>query len=231
MEKILVFSGAGISAESGLKTFRDSGGLWENYQISEVASPAGWKKTPELLLDFYNQRREQAYKAKPNKAHRMLAKLQEKFAVTVVTQNVDNLHERAGSKNVIHLHGRLNQARSSIDASLVYDIGNKPILIGDKCEKNSQLRPNIVWFGEQVENLDLSARYMNEANKVLVIGTSLTVYPAASLLQYAKADIEKLIVNLDMEDVPDGFTLISSCATQAVPLIVDRWLDDAGKTS
>lgn len=163
--KIVVLSGAGISAESGIKTFRDSGGLWEGYDIIEVATPEGWHKNKELVLDFYNQRRKQALAAQPNAAHKILADLEKDFDVVIITQNVDNLHEKAGSKNVLHLHGELFKSRSTVDENLIYDVKGWEINIGDKCEIGSQLRPHIVWFGEMVPMMDeavkevLSCRY------------------------------------------------------------------------
>jgi NAD-dependent deacetylase len=184
MKKLVVLTGSGISSESGLKTFRDSGGLWENYDVMEVASYAGWTKDMELVLKFYNDRRAQLEKAKPNKAHTGLVELEEFFEVQIITQNVDNLHEKAGSKNVLHLHGILTQARSTGDPDLIYDIGYKPINKGDTCEKGFQLRPNIVWFGEAVPAIEEAAALVNQADIFAVIGTSMVVYPAAGLIDY-----------------------------------------------
>lgn len=223
-EKIVVFSGAGVSAESGLQTFRDSNGLWENFRVEDVASPEGWATNPDMVLDFYNKRRQQAAQAEPNKAHLAIAKLEEKFDVVTVTQNVDDLHERAGSTNVIHVHGQLNKARSTGDSSLVYDIGDKDILLGDVCEAGNQLRPHIVWFGEDIQNYQESRVELKEANKVLVVGTSLTVYPAASLLKKARHRAEKVIVALEIEKKPYGYDFIRGKATELVPHIVDTWL-------
>src|SRR5512133_148776 len=184
MKKLVVLTGSGISSESGLKTFRDSGGLWENYDVMEVASYAGWTKDMELVLKFYNDRRAQLEKAKPNKAHTGLVELEEFFEVQIITQNVDNLHEKAGSKNVLHLHGILTRARSTGDPDLVYDIGYKPIHLGDTCEKGTQLRPDIVWFGEAVPAIEEAAAITNQADIFVVIGTSMVVYPAAGLIDY-----------------------------------------------
>lgn len=181
-KKIVVLTGSGISAESGLKTFRDSGGLWEEYDVSLVASIDGWRKDPAFVLKFYNERRKQLENAKPNQAHIALAKLEEKYDVTIITQNIDNLHESAGSKNVLHLHGLMTQARSSVDVNLVYDIGYKEINIGDLCEKGSQLRPNVVWFGEAVPLISDASEICSTADIFIVIGTSLVVYPAAGLI-------------------------------------------------
>ncbi len=182
--KLVVLSGAGISAESGIKTFRDSGGLWEGHDVMEVASPQGWRKNPELVLDFYNQRRKQARECVPNGAHKSLVELEENFDVYIITQNVDNLHEKAGSSNILHLHGELFKAQSSLNPSLVYDLSTKDIQLGDTCEKGSQLRQNVVWFGEQVPAMDLAIEITRKADIFLVIGTSLQVYPAASLIDF-----------------------------------------------
>ena len=180
MKKIVVLTGAGISAESGLKTFRDSNGLWENHKIEDVATPQAWKADPELVLEFYNQRRLQASEALPNQAHFSLADLEEYFSVTIVTQNVDDLHERAGSSEVIHLHGELTKARSSKNPSLIYHINEKRIEIGDLCDDGYQLRPHIVWFGEEVPLITEVIPYFQSADIIIVIGTSLSVYPASA---------------------------------------------------
>jgi NAD-dependent deacetylase len=185
MQKLVVLTGAGMSAESGIRTFRDTNGLWEEYDVMEVASIQGWYKNPELILRFYNERRKQMFACEPNKGHMLLAGLEEKFDVRIVTQNIDNLHERAGSTHVLHLHGELTKARSSSDPSLVYEIGNKAIKIGEKCEKGSQLRPFIVWFGEEVPKLEEAVQLVESADILCIIGTSLNVYPAAGLLHYA----------------------------------------------
>lgn len=184
MKKLVVLSGAGISAESGLKTFRDAKGLWEGHDVTEVASPEGWQRNPELVLDFYNQRRKQALSAKPNLAHGLLAQMEESYDVQIITQNVDHLHEMAGSSKVLHLHGKLFEARSTKDENLVYPIKGWELKLGDTCELGSQLRPNIVWFGEAVPAMEEAIRLTQEANIFLVIGTSLQVYPAAGLLHY-----------------------------------------------
>ena len=184
MKKLVVLTGAGISAESGLKTFRDSGGLWEGYDVTEVATPEAWARNPELVQRFYNERRKQALTAQPNVAHTILAELEEHYDVTVITQNVDNLHEKAGSSQVLHLHGQLFQARSSVDEGLVYNMKDWELKMGELCEKGSQLRPNIVWFGEAVPMMEPAIEIAQEADLFLVVGTSLQVYPAASLIQY-----------------------------------------------
>lgn len=183
--RLVVLSGAGISAESGLKTFRDSNGLWEGHDVMEVASPQGWTNNPALVLDFYNQRRKQALTAKPNAAHSLLAKLENEFEVQIITQNVDHLHEEAGSTNVLHLHGKLFESRSTQNDSLIYQMESWELNLGDLCELGSQLRPNIVWFGEAVPAMEEAIEMTSTADLFLVIGTSLQVYPAAGLLEYA----------------------------------------------
>lgn len=195
MKKLVVFTGAGISAESGIKTFRDSDGLWEEYDINEVATPEAWDKNPELVLKFYNMRREQVLKAEPNQAHRIVASLQDKYHVHVITQNIDNLHERAGSKRVLHLHGEIMKARSSAHPELVYDITEKPILIGDVCKKGSQLRPHIVWFGEAVPHMEEAYDIAASADIFIVVGTSLNVYPAAGIVDFTPLRIPKYLVD------------------------------------
>ena len=183
-KKLAVLTGAGISAESGISTFRDSNGLWENHDIMQVASYVGWVKNQELVLNFYNDRRRQLQEVKPNEGHLELVRLESKFDVTIITQNVDDLHERAGSKHIIHLHGELTKARSTTHEHLVYD-WHGDINPGDMCEKGSQLRPHIVWFGEMVPMLDAAATVIEETDVVIIVGTSMQVYPAASLIGYA----------------------------------------------
>jgi NAD-dependent deacetylase len=195
MKKIVVLTGAGVSKESGIQTFRDSSeSLWNNYKIEDVATIDAWKKNRELVLDFYNQRRSQLKEVEPNEAHFSISRLQESFDVDIVTQNVDNLHERAGSNEVLHLHGELTKVRSSLDEKLVYD-WHDDCNIGDKCEKGSQLRPHIVWFGEDVPKLSEAADLVYDADIVIVVGTSFTVYPAASLMEYSKSDTQVYIVD------------------------------------
>ncbi|MFD2201236.1 SIR2 family NAD-dependent protein deacylase [Shivajiella indica] len=196
MKKLVVLTGAGISAESGISTFRDSGGLWEGHDIMEVASPEGWRKNRELVLDFYNKRRMQALTCSPNEAHLELARLEEHFDVTIVTQNVDNLHEKAGSSKIIHLHGELFKSQSTLDPSLVYEMEGWELKLGDKCQKGSQLRPFIVWFGEMVPMMEPAIEAAMEADIFAVIGTSMLVYPAAGLIQYANKSIPKYIVDV-----------------------------------
>lgn len=194
-KKLVVLSGAGISAESGIATFRDSGGLWEGHSVEDVATPEGWRKDPLLVLDFYNQRRKKAIEVKPNRGHEIIAELQKEFEVSVVTQNVDNLHERAGSKKVIHLHGSLFESRSTKDESLVYPIKGWELKWGDTCEKGSQLRPNIVWFGEAVPLMEIATDLAASADIFVVVGTSMVVYPAAGLINYVPKKVPKFIVD------------------------------------
>jgi len=194
-KKLVVFTGAGISAESGIKTFRDAGGLWENYKIEDVATPEAWKKNQELVNEFYNARRKQVIAASPNKAHYFIADLESKFNVNVVTQNVDDFHERAGSKNVLHLHGEIMKVRSEIDPDLIYSVKNWELKIGDLCEKGSQLRPHIVWFGELVPLMDQANYLAAQADFFIVIGTSLNVYPAAGILNFVSQEVPKWLID------------------------------------
>ncbi len=187
MKNIVVLTGAGISAESGIQTFRDANGLWEGHDVMEVASPEGFRKNQDLVLDFYNQRRQQLLSVSPNKAHFNLKKLENNFNVQIITQNVDDLHERAKSTNILHLHGELLKVRSTANASLVYD-WKKDLVTGDMCDENSQLRPHIVWFGEEVPLLNKAAEITMNADILVIIGTSMQVYPAASLIQYAASN-------------------------------------------
>ena len=183
--KIAVLTGAGVSAESGIKTFRDSDGLWEGHDVMEVASPEGFQRNPAAVLEFYNQRRRQLLTVQPNEAHKALAELEKTHEVTIITQNVDDLHERAGSTNVIHLHGELLKVRSTFDEDLIFD-WKKDLNPGDFCEHNHQLRPHIVWFGEMVPMIEVAAEVVEKADAIIIVGTSMQVYPAAGLVQYAK---------------------------------------------
>jgi NAD-dependent deacetylase len=201
MKKLVVLSGAGISAESGIPTFRDADGLWEGFDVMEVATPEGWRKNPTLVMEFYNQRRKKALDVQPNRGHEILAELEKYFDVVVVTQNVDNLHERAGSTKVIHLHGSLFESRSDIDENLVYTIKGWELKIGDLCEKGSQLRPNIVWFGEMVPLMEVAARHASQADIFLVVGTSMVVYPAAGLIDYVPFEALKFVVDPNLPDI------------------------------
>lgn len=193
--KIVVLTGAGISAESGISTFRDAGGLWDKYKIEEVATPEAWHTNPELVLKFYNERRRQLATVKPNPAHYALAELEKHFDVVIITQNVDNLHERAGSKNVLHLHGELTKARSTADSHLIYEIGYRDIMWGDTCEKGSQLRPHIVWFGEPVPLIKEAIEISKTADIFIVVGTSMVVYPAAGLIEFVPNKSPKYIID------------------------------------
>jgi NAD-dependent deacetylase len=228
MKHLVVLTGAGMSADSGLATFRDAGGLWEGYDINEVASIDGWNRNPEKVLEFYNLRRKQASEAEPNEGHKALVRLEESFNVTIITQNVDDLHERAGSKNVIHLHGELRKARSIKNGKLVYDIGSKPINLGDTADDGEQLRPDIVWFGEQVPMMDKAASVVEQADLFIVIGTSLVVYPAAGLVDYTKPGISKYIID---PATPELYPLqdwehIKSTAAEGTPGLADQILKD-----
>ena len=195
MKRIVVLSGAGISADSGLATFRDSGGLWEGYDINEVATIEAWYKNKEKVLDFYNLRRKQAAEADPNPAHLAIAELENQYDVTVITQNVDDLHERSGSNNVLHLHGMLREAKSEKNHDIVLDIGSKPINIGDKARDGAQLRPNVVWFGEAVPMYEKAIPIVAEADYFVVVGTSLAVYPAAALVDYVSESARRYVVD------------------------------------
>lgn len=195
MKKLVVLTGAGISAESGIRTFRDAGGLWEGYDVMEVASPEAWEKNPALVLDFYNQRRRNVLDAQPNDAHRLLASLESEYDVQIITQNIDDLHERAGSTNIIHLHGEIRKSRSSIDESLVFDMDGDVIELGEVCPLGSQLRPHIVWFGEPVPMIEKAALHVMEADMLLVVGTSMEVYPAAGLTQIAPNDCPVYLID------------------------------------
>ena len=184
MKKIVVLTGAGMSAESGLRTFREMGGLWEEYDVYEVASPEGWARDMDLVLRFYNERRKQLLETQPNQGHLAVAELEKDHEVIVVTQNVDDLHERAGSTRVLHLHGELRKSRSTADPHLVYEIDGWELNRGDLCEKGSQLRPHVVWFGEAVPAIEEAAVLVNKADILLIIGSSMNVYPAAGLINY-----------------------------------------------
>ena len=206
MKNLVVLTGAGISAESGISTFRDSGGLWEQYRIEDVASPEGWARDPKLVTDFYNQRRKQLLEVEPNYGHIALVELEKYFNVYVVTQNVDNLHERAGSKNIVHLHGELTKVRSERFDHLIYELtpDRYEVKIGDKCEKGFQLRPHIVWFGEAVPMLEEAVRLAQKADIFVVVGTSLNVYPAASLVHYVQPEVPVYVVDPNSVAINDS---------------------------
>ncbi|KAF0203917.1 MAG: Silent information regulator protein [Bacteroidetes bacterium] len=225
-KKIVVLTGAGVSAESGIKTFRDSDGLWEEYRIEDVATFDAWRKNQNLVLEFYNKRRTQLATVKPNPAHYALFALEEKYDVQIITQNVDDLHERSGSSKILHLHGELTKVRSTLDENLVYSIGYKEINAGDKCEKGSQLRPHIVWFGEAVPLIEVAAEIVMEADILMVVGTSLLVYPAAGLLHYASPKCKKYLIDpgsLPVAGVPN-LTIIKKTAGEGVPELVNKLL-------
>jgi NAD-dependent deacetylase len=228
MKKLVVLTGSGISSESGLKTFRDSGGLWENYDVMEVASFSGWTKNMELVLKFYNERRAQLNNAKPNEGHFGLVELEKYFDVQIITQNVDNLHEQAGSNNVLHLHGILTRARSTGDPGLVYDIGYNPIHLGDTCEKGFQLRPDIVWFGEAVPAIEEAAAITSLADIFVVIGTSMVVYPAAGLIDFAPKSTPVFLIDPNEVAVPiyRHVTFIKEKAGAGVTILKEKLIKD-----
>lgn len=201
MKKLVVLSGAGISAESGINTFRDSGGLWENHRIEDVATPEAWRRNQELVLNFYNERRKQALSVKPNAAHYALVELEKEYDVQIITQNVDNLHEIAGSKNVVHLHGELFKSESTKNPELVYDMESWELKTGDLCELGSQLRPHIVWFGEAVPKMEIAVDITEQADIFVVIGTSMAVYPAAGLVHYVGYNIPIYIIDPAKPDI------------------------------
>lgn len=224
-KKLVVLTGAGVSAESGISTFRDSNGLWENYKVEDVASIEGWYRNPELVLEFYNQRRLQLASVRPNSAHHAIAELEKEWDVTVITQNVDNLHERAGSTRIVHLHGELTKVRpenccndrDGYSEETVFDIGYETVVIGDLAPNGAQLRPHIVWFGEAVPYINAAIDHVENADVVLIVGTSLQVYPAAGLYAYAKSDIPIYIIDPGEVRVRDGrITHIKDVATKGM---------------
>jgi NAD-dependent deacetylase len=215
MKRIVVLTGAGMSAESGIKTFRDADGLWEGYSIQDVATPEAWERNPELVLKFYNERRKQLLSVSPNDAHKSLVKLEDKYDLTIITQNVDDLHERAGSNSVIHLHGELRKVRSTIDESLVYD-WDTDLNLGNTCKKNTQLRPHIVWFGEAVPNLALAEEISQTADILIIIGTSMQVYPAANLIYHCQNDIPIYFIDPKPNIVENHFNNLTIIQDTAV---------------
>lgn len=229
-QKLIVLTGAGVSAESGISTFRDSNGLWENHDIRDVASPEGWRKNRALVLDFYNQRRKQARECVPNEAHLTLARLEKHFDVQIITQNVDDLHERAGSTHVLHLHGELTKAQSTLDPKLIYTLDHWEIKEGDKCEKGSQLRPFIVWFGEAVPMMVPAIKLARTADIFLVLGTSLQVYPAAGLIDYAPRQAKKYLIDPKIPDssLPKDVNLIQEKATMGMKILEEILLKELG---
>ena len=219
MKKIVVLTGAGMSAESGISTFRDSGGLWEKYEIDDVATPNGWRRNQELVLDFYNQRRIQLLNSKPNDGHYALAELEKEYNVQIITQNVDNLHELAGSTNVVHLHGELMKVRSTGPGEEVFDVDpfHPEIYVGDKCPKGYQLRPHIVWFGEPVPEIEKAEQMTNNADLFLIIGTSMQVYPAAGLINNVKAGVPVYLIDPhEVNHLQDQITVIQKGASEGM---------------
>jgi NAD-dependent deacetylase len=223
MKNIVVLTGAGISAESGLGTFRDSEGLWEKYKVEDVATEKAFQKNPALVLEFYNIRRRQLLNTLPNDAHFALNKLKDKYNLTIITQNIDDLHERSGSTDIIHLHGKLRESRSVID-NKIYSIKGSKLNIGDYCEQGGQLRPNVVWFGEAVPNMDLAIDIVIQASIFIIIGTSLNVFPAASLIDYATKAKRIIIIDPNSSNY-NGIEIINEKATKAVPQLVNELLE------
>lgn len=222
-QKVIVLTGAGISAESGLNTFRDSDGLWEGYDINDVATPEAWHRDPVLVQHFYNLRRKAVLEAKPNLAHIALAELEKYYDVTIITQNIDDLHERAGSSSIIHLHGIITKSQSSVNPNLTYDINGAELAMGEKCELGSQLRPHVVWFGEAVPMIGKAAELCMLADIFMIIGTSLLVYPAAGLVDYVSADARKILIDPKVSGVPgvSNLEIIPEKAGTGVPKAVE----------
>ena len=225
---LVVLTGAGISAESGIPTFRGSDGLWEGHRVEDVASPEGWRRDPQRVLEFYNQRRKKALEVQPNAGHRILVQLEQHFRVTVITQNIDTLHEQAGSSEVIHLHGVITEARSTADPSRIYPIAGWELKLGDRCELGSQLRPNIVWFGEPVPLIDTAAEIAAAADLLVVVGTSLLVYPAAGLIHCPPAHVPKFVIDPQIPanaHVPD-MTAIPQIGSRGLQTLYERLVGD-----
>lgn len=232
MKRLVVLTGAGMSSESGIRTFRDSGGLWEEYDVTEVATPMAWWKNRDLVLRFYNERRRQLAVCKPNEGHIGLAQLEKHFDIQIITQNIDDLHERAGSTKILHLHGELTKARSIVDTSLIYDIGYKDINPGDNCEKGSQLRPHIVWFGEDVPMMDEAVSLAGEADIFIVIGSSLNVYPAAGLINYAPQKASLWLIDPKDVAVPvnSKVKVIKEKASKGIAILTEQLFKTYGFT-
>lgn len=233
MKKIVVLTGAGISAESGIKTFRDADGLWEGHDIMEVASPIGWKKNPELVLDFYNKRRAQLLAVKPNKAHEILAELEEHFDIKIITQNVDDLHERAGSNKVVHLHGELLKVRSIFNENFVLD-WKHDLNLGDFDLEGNQLRPHIVWFGEDVPMIEHAIDIVETADILIIIGTSLQVYPAAGLMNYVNQNVTVYYIDpkpATIYDLPNELKVLPLTAVEGMKIIKEELVNSIQKTS
>ena len=224
MKKVVILTGAGISAESGISTFRDSDGLWEQYRVEDVCTYDAYRRNPELVLDFYNERRRQLFKVQPNEGHRQLVRLEGRYDVRIITQNIDNLHEQAGSTQVLHLHGLLTQARSDQNDNLIVNIGDRDILLGDKAPDGAQLRPHIVWFGEAVPNIEPAAALCEQADYFVVIGTSMNVYPAAGLIHYVPKGVPCYLVDPKAVPVSRPITIIQEKAGTGVKKVVDELL-------
>lgn len=228
MKRLVIFSGAGISAESGIRTFRGSDGLWENYPIEEVATPDAWNKNPDLVLEFYNQRRKQVLDSDPNEAHYACKELEKKFELDVITQNIDDLHERAGNSKVLHLHGEIRKARSTADPEILTDIEGHALNPGDLCPLGSQLRPHVVWFGEAVPMMEPAFKISSQADIFIVVGTSLNVYPAAGLLYNVQPGTEIYLIDPDPDiRVPEHVTYINEKASIGLPKLAQRLLAEA----
>ena len=225
MRHLVVLTGAGISAESGLPTFRDLGGLWQQYSVYDLASPEGWQANPGLVLEFYNTRRKLACAAQPNLAHRTLASLEHHFLVSVITQNIDDLHERAGSSRVLHLHGEINKARSSINPDLIYPLDGRDIQLGDYAPDGSQARPHVVWFGESVPALEKAAEICATADHFLIIGTSLQVYPAAALIHDVPEDVPVTVIDPSEDLQVSGARIIRTTACEGLPVLAQTLID------
>lgn len=226
MDNLVVLTGAGISAESGLKTFRDSDGLWEGYNIEDVATPEAWEWNPSLVQEFYNMRRKSVLEAKPNAAHYALAKLEKKYKVTIITQNIDDLHERSGSTNVVHLHGIITRSQSSKNPNLTYPINGWELKMGELCELGSQLRAHVVWFGEPVPMIDKAAQICSQADIFMLIGSSLAVYPAAGLINFVPSYVPKYVIDPKIPSVygTESMVKIEENAAIGVPGLVDELL-------
>ena len=224
MKKLVVLTGAGMSAESGIRTFRDSDGLWEEYRVEDVCTPEAWARNPELVNDFYNQRRKQLLEARPNAGHVGLARLERDFEVEIITQNIDDLHERAGSTRVLHLHGELRKVRSERNPNLIYDLDGWELKYGQRGEDGALLRPHVVWFGEAVPNIEAAARMVEGADIFVVIGTSLAVYPAAGLLHYAPAGCPVFLIDPRVPECARGrgITLIETGASEGVGILTKK---------
>lgn len=222
-QKLVIFSGAGISAESGIKTFRGSDGLWENHRIEDVATPEAFAANPELVLEFYNQRRKQVIEAKPNEAHQAIASAEDFFDIQIITQNIDDLHERAGSSKVLHLHGEIRKARSVNDEKTLYSIEGDCLNLGDYCPNGNQLRPHVVWFGEAVPMYDIALPMIQQADILVVVGTSLNVYPAAGLINFTKVNCKKYLVDPQTSGSQRGnFIHIADTAANGIPKLLNE---------